>query len=65
MTAIDRKANRKYLKHGDQKLIAQSANVSERAVAKYLAGEVQNSSIEVYFEKLVNKRKEELERSFQ
>lgn len=56
-----RKQLAKYLKHGDVKLIAKKAGVTQEIVTKYIKGHLKNSGCAAYFEALAQKRKSEVE----
>jgi len=55
-----RKESAKYLRVGDYRKICDMAGVHINIIYRYVSGELKNSTVEIYFEKLVEKRKAEL-----
>ena len=53
--------NSKYLKHGERELLAKKSGVSAHTVRYYINGKITKSYVGVFYEKLIEKRKEEVE----
>lgn len=64
MTIQDRKEQRKFLRHGDQALLARLAGVGQNVVYRWIEGLQEDSVIEPYFVRLVAQRKAEIEEKF-
>lgn len=62
MNANTRQSDAKFLKRGDIGKILKGAGVSRMAYSKWMRGEFESSIIEMYFQKIVDQRKEEFEK---
>ncbi|MCT4559841.1 MAG: helix-turn-helix domain-containing protein [Crocinitomicaceae bacterium] len=56
---------RKFLRHGDKKVLAEMANVSVNTVNRYFNGTYGSHYLDSYFDALVKKRKNEVEQASQ
>lgn len=56
---VQRKNDAGYLKRGDRIAIANQAGVTVPTVSKYIDGIFQSSSVGIYFDAMVKKRKQE------
>lgn len=62
MSANTKQKDAEFLKRGDIGKILIGAGVSRMAYSKWMRGEFESPVIEMYFNKIVDKRKEEFEK---